>query len=210
MLLLAGVCPPRGAARCVRRPALLARPGQLGPRGVKVALGALGAGAQLAARLLEHLGAGFQRGAQFLALACRVGAQLRRVPRRAPGHLGQAVGGVGEPGEDLVPLPLVVGAYLAELTRGVGPGPRGFCACVLGPRVGGRGALVGLRGLREGLVPGVIGGADKGLGLGPGLLDRLLRLRLRAARALLGRGDALGLVRLGAVRSRCPGLPRRW
>ena len=65
------------------------------------------------------------------------------------GHLGQAVGGVGEPGEDLVALPLVVGAHLVEFARGVFAGPRGLCACVLGPRVGGRGALVGLRGLRE-------------------------------------------------------------
>jgi hypothetical protein len=69
--------------------------------------------------------------------------------------------------------------------------------CVLGPRVGGRGALVGLRGLREGLVARVTGGADKRLSLGPHLVDRLLRLRLRTARALLGRGDAFGLVRLG-------------
>ena len=86
-----------------------------------------------------------------------------------------------------------------ELARCVFAGPRGLRACVLGPRVGGRGALVSLRGLREGLVAGVIGGADEGLGLGPGLLDRLLRLRLRAARALLGRGDAFGLVRLGLL-----------
>jgi hypothetical protein len=92
-------------------------------------------------------------------------------------------------------ITLVVGAYLVEFPRGVFPGPRGLCACVLGPRVGGRGALIGLRGLREGLVASVIGAADEGLGFRPGLLDRLLRLRDRAARALLGRGDALGLVR---------------
>jgi hypothetical protein len=37
-----------------------------------------------------------------------------------PHHLGQPVGRVGEPGEDLVSLALVVGAHLVELTRGVG------------------------------------------------------------------------------------------
>ena len=62
---------------------LLAQAGQLGPRGVEIALGALGPGAQLAARLLEHLGAGFQRGAQLVALAGRVGAQLLEFTRRA-------------------------------------------------------------------------------------------------------------------------------
>ena len=119
-----------------------------------------------------------------------------------PGHLGQAAGGVGEPGEDLLPLPLVVGAHLVEFPRGVFACPRGLGACVLGPRLGGRGALVGLRGLREGLVPGVTGGAHEGLGLGPGLLDRLLRLRLGAARALLGGGDALGLASASRLRDR--------
>ena len=40
---------------------------QEGPRGVEVLLGALGPGTQLTARLLEHLRAGFHRGAQFVA-----------------------------------------------------------------------------------------------------------------------------------------------
>ena len=69
-----------------RLPGFLTRPGQLGASGVQVALGPLGAGAQLAARFLEHLGAGFQRGAQFLALAGRVGAQLREFLGVRPGH----------------------------------------------------------------------------------------------------------------------------
>jgi len=116
--------PPSRTDRSLRRLCALAHPGELTPRGVKVALGAVGVAAQLAARLLKHLGAGFQRGAQFVALA-----------------------------------------------RGIVPGPRGFCAC------GGGGALTGLRGLRARLVPCVNRGADLRLGAGPGLLDRLLRLR---------------------------------
>ena len=116
------------------------------------------------------------------------------------GHLGQAPGGLVEPGEDLLSLPLVVGAQLVEFTCGGGAGSRGFCACVLRPRVGGRGALIGLRGLREGLVAGVTGGADKRLGLGLvglGPCDR-------AVAVFLGDGDArLGfladLVELGGV-----------
>ena len=60
--------------------------GQFDPGGVKVAFGPLGAAAQLPARLLEHLGARLQRGAQFLALAGRVGAQLREFLGVRPGH----------------------------------------------------------------------------------------------------------------------------
>ncbi len=126
--------------RGLRRLRFLAHPGHLGPRGVKVALGALGAAAQLAGRLLEHLGAGFQRGAQLVALA-------------------------GQPGEDLVPFPLGVGAQLLELAGRVLSGPRGLGACGVGACLGGGCALVSLRGLRERLVPGVIGGADAGPGL---------------------------------------------
>jgi hypothetical protein len=48
------------------------------------------------------------------------------------GHLGQALGGVGEPGEDLVSFPLGVGPQLHELARGVFTDPRGLCAGVLG------------------------------------------------------------------------------
>ena len=84
----------------------------------------------------------------------------------SPGHLGQAAGSVVEPGEDLVPFPLGVGAQLAGLAGGVFPGPRGFGACVLCPGFGGRGALVSLRGLSRGLVASVVGGADEGLSLG--------------------------------------------
>jgi len=115
----------------------------------------------------------------------------------AGGHLGQALGGVGEPGEDLVSFPPGAGPQLREFARGVFTDPRGLCACVLGAGLGGGGPLVSLRGLREGLVASVIGGAYEGPG--PGLRDRLLRLRLGAACALLGRGDALGLVRLGPL-----------
>src|SRR5690349_15917276 len=79
--------PPASQASPLSRS--LAQAGQLGPRGVEIALGALGAAAQLAARLLEHLGAGFQRGAQLVALAGRVGAQLLELPRGVlPGPRG--------------------------------------------------------------------------------------------------------------------------
>src|ERR1700761_8511978 len=64
--------PVPGPARVTSVPSLsrsLAQAGQLGPRGVEVALGAFGPGAQLAARLLEHLRAGFQRSAQLVAPA---------------------------------------------------------------------------------------------------------------------------------------------
>jgi hypothetical protein len=172
-------------------------PGELVPRGVEVALGALGAGAQVGARLLEYLGAGFHRGAQFVALAGGVGAELLELGGVRPGHLGQAGGGVVEPGEDLVPFPLRVGAQLVGVTGGVFPDSRGFCAGVLGPGVGGRSALVCLRGLREGLVACVPGGVNLRLGLCACTPDCLLRLRLGAAGALLGRRDRGGLVRLG-------------
>src|SRR2546429_2133403 len=60
---------PRAApgASCLLR--LLAHAGQLGPRSVEVALAALGTSPQLAARLLEHLRAGFQRRPQLVPLA---------------------------------------------------------------------------------------------------------------------------------------------
>ena len=54
-------------------------PGQLGACGVKVGLGTLGPGAQLVARLLEHLGTGLQCGAQALPLPLGVAAQLREL-----------------------------------------------------------------------------------------------------------------------------------
>jgi hypothetical protein len=78
----------------------------------------------------------------------------------SPGHLGQAAGSVVKPGEDLVPFPLGVGTQLLELAGRVLSGPRGLGACGVGGC-----ALVSLRGLRERLVPGVIGGADAGPGL---------------------------------------------
>jgi hypothetical protein len=143
---------PARRAGSVRRHRLLARASQLSPGSVEVTLGTLGAGAQLATSLLEHLCAGFQRGAQFLAL-----------------------------------------------TRGVFSGPRGFCACVLGACVGGRSALVGLRGLRKRLVLGVVRGADLRLGFGPCTPDRFLRLRLGAPHALISLGPRGGLVRFGAL-----------
>ena len=114
-----------------------------------------------------------------------------------PGHLGQAVGSVGEPGEDLVPLPVGVGAQLVELASGVFPSPRSLRACVLGPGRGRGRALPGLLSIGAGLVAGGLGGADEGLGLGPGLVDRLPRLLGRAVGAGLGLGDAGGLVRPG-------------
>ena len=57
-LLRSLAAPPASAAgRGLGRLGLLAHPGELGPHGVKLPLGTLGAAAQLAARLLEHLGA---------------------------------------------------------------------------------------------------------------------------------------------------------
>src|ERR1035441_9653182 len=53
---LAGPAPLRSGRRACRA-RVLADPIELGPRGVKVALGTLRAAAQFAARLLEHLGA---------------------------------------------------------------------------------------------------------------------------------------------------------
>ena len=91
-------------------PGLLAHAGQLGPGGVEVALGALGPAAQLAARLLEHLRAGFQRSPQLVPLAGRVDPEPLKFGGVCRGHLGEPPGGVGEPGEDLVPFPLSVGA----------------------------------------------------------------------------------------------------
>ena len=126
-----------------------------------------------------------------------------------PGDLGQPVSGVGEPGEDLVPLPLGVAAQLLDLACGVFTGPRRLCACAIGAGLGRCGALVGLRGLRERLVPGVVGGAYEGLSLGPGLLDRLLRLRLGAVRALVRQRRCPRPCPPRPARSRCPGLPRR-
>src|SRR5439155_13944103 len=125
------------------------------------------------------------------------GAQLLELGGVSPGHLGQAAGGVGEPGEDLVALPFGVGAQLAGLAGGVFTNPGGLCACVLGPCLGGGGALVSLRGPCEGLVASVVSGADEGLRLGHGPLDRLPCLRLGAACALRGFSDGGGLVRLG-------------
>jgi hypothetical protein len=61
---------------------------RLSTKHVKFPFGALGAGAQFAARFLEDLGAGFQRGAQVLALAGRVGAQLLELGGVRPGHFG--------------------------------------------------------------------------------------------------------------------------
>jgi len=57
----------------------MAKPAQLGPGGFEVALGTLGPGGQPAARLLEHLSAGFHRATQFLPPARRAVP-----PARAP------------------------------------------------------------------------------------------------------------------------------
>ncbi len=75
---------------------LLAQAGQLGPGGVEVTLGAPGPAAQLAARLLECLGAEFQRGPHLAPLAGRVGAQLLELAGRVlTGPRGLRAGGVG-------------------------------------------------------------------------------------------------------------------
>ena len=90
-------------------------------------------------------------------------------------HLGQAAGRTGEPGKDLVAFPPGVSALLPGLAGGVFPGPCGFCPRIIGAGAGGRGALAGLPGLREGLVACAAGSADlcPGPGSRPG--DRLLR-----------------------------------
>jgi hypothetical protein len=48
-----------------------------------------------------------------------VGAQLLKLGGVRPGHLGQAPGGVVEPGEDLVPFPFGVFPYPRDLAAGV-------------------------------------------------------------------------------------------
>ena len=140
---------------CARSSRLLAQAGQFGPRGVEVALGAFGAGAQLAARFLEHLGAGFQRGAQLVALAGRVGAQLLELPRGVlPGPRGFRAG--------------VLGA-------GLGGG---------GALVRALGGLPVLPGLLVCLVTVALGGTDEGLRVGAGLAYCFLRrASARSARA---------------------------
>jgi len=152
--------PPSGRRLC--RSGLRPRAGQFGADGIEVTLGALGPGAQFPARLLEHL-----------ALAGGIGPHPLEFGVVRPGHLGEAAGGVAEPSEDLVPFPLRVGAQLAGLAGGVFPGPGGFRACVLGACLGGGGALVRLRGLREGLVASVPGRADPRVRVGLRALDRV-------------------------------------
>src|SRR5690242_1337243 len=123
------------STRCLPRlrqerppPRLLAQAGQLGARGVEVALGAFGPGAQLAARFLEHLGAGFQRGAQFVALAGRVGAELLELPRGVlpgprglrAGVLGAGLGGGGALFRALSGLPVLFGLLACPVAVGLG------------------------------------------------------------------------------------------
>src|SRR5205814_7955235 len=115
------------APESVPHPCSPAHAGQLGPRGVKVALGALGAGAQLAARFLEHLRARFKRGAQLVALTGRVGAQLLEFPRGVlPGPrglrarvLGTGLGGSGALVRVLSGLPVLLGLPARLVTVGL-------------------------------------------------------------------------------------------
>src|SRR6201989_3000646 len=126
--------PPASQASPLSRS--LAQAGQLGPRGVEIALGALRAAAQLAARLLEHLRAGFQRGAQLVALAGRVAAQLLELPRGVlPGPRGLRAGilgtGLGRGGalvRALSGLPVLLGLPACPVTVGL-------CAADEGPRL---------------------------------------------------------------------------
>ncbi len=115
---------------------------------------------------------------------------------------------LGEAGGELLSLSLGAGTQpfqfgggagtqLLELAGGVFPCPRGFRAGGLGEGSGRSGALPGLLGLGAGLVPGGLGGANEGLGVGAGPLDRFPRCRFRAGRARPGVGDGGGLVRLG-------------
>jgi hypothetical protein len=80
--LSASTRPRRSRSACGR--GLLPHLDQLGADGVKVALGALGSGAQL----LEHLGAGFQHGTQLVPLTGRVGPQLLEFGGVRAGRLG--------------------------------------------------------------------------------------------------------------------------
>ncbi len=103
----------------------------------------------------------------------------------SPGHLGQAAGGVGEPGEDLVPFPLGVGTQLVKFAGRVFANPRGLRACIFCACAGGRSALVRtlgglpvLLGLLARPVPVGLGGADEGLGIGAYLAGQLLGLPL--------------------------------
>ena len=129
----------------------------------------------LLARFFGHLGAGFPGGTQCLPLAGRAGAELPEFGGMRSDHLGQTAGRTGEPGKDLVAFPPGVSALLPGLAGGVFPGPCGFCPRIIGAGAGGRGALAGLPGLREGLVACAAGSADlcPGPGSRPG--DRLLR-----------------------------------
>ena len=205
-----------GCGRGARRAGVLAHPGQLSLCGVKVTLGALGAGAQLAARLLEHLGAGFQGGPQFFALAVGIGPDPLELGGVRPRHLGQAVGGVGEPGEDLVPFPLGVGAQLVQVAGGLGADLRDLVACLgggaLGPGLGrgdGGGALgAQLLELAGGVLPGPhgLGAGVLGACLGSG---GALRGFLSFLPSLLGARDravAGVLCRLDEVACLCAGL----
>ena len=152
-------------------------------------------------------------GPQLVPLAGGVGAQLRELGGVRGGHLGQAAGGVGEPGEDLVPFPVGVGAQLLELAGGVFPAPRGLRAGVLGPGfgcgdalIGGLGGLPVLLGLLARPVPVGLGGADEGLGVGTDLAGQFLGLPPGLGDAGLGgadRGVGVGLGR------RPPRPPRR-
>ena len=92
------------------------------------------------------------------------------------------------------------------LVRPVGVGPRRVRAGLGrgGPLPGGAGGFLVLGRLLARLVAVGLGGADEGLGLGAGPLDRLPRFGGRAVGALTGGSDGGGLVRLS--RSHC-GVP---
>ena len=185
------------------RSRLLAQAGQFGPRGVEVTLGALGAGAQLAARFLEHLGAGFQRGAQLVALAGRVGAQLLELPRgilsgprgfRA-GVLGAGLGCGGALFRALSGLPVLFGLLARPVPVGLGGPDEG-----LGVGAGLAGQFLGLPlGLGD---PG-LGGAYRGVGVGLGTADCLGRLGMglgdRCSGGFLGGRDAALGVSAGSL-----------
>ncbi len=114
------------------------------------------------------------------------GAELAELGGVRGGRFGQALlgsllagDGLGEAGGDLLPFPGGVGAELVQVTCGGLAGPPGLLS------------------VGAGLVPGVLGGADEGLSLGAGPLDRFPRCRLRGRRACPGLGDGSGLAGLG-------------
>ena len=188
-----------------RRPARWRRGASLSPFGAKhisarlveLTLGPLGPCPQVDSRFLQHCGARLGGGLDA--------GQLGGVLAVPPGQLCLRRLDAGLHGlAQFVTFPRGVGAHLVEhparfLAGPVGVGPRRLSA-----RLGCGGALLCRPGgflvlacLLACLVAVGLGGADEGLGVGAGPVDRLLRFGGRAPGALIGGRDGGGLVRLG-------------